>query len=771
MDEYASIDYGKDYLAHHGVKGMKWGVRNTIERMGISRKLRKNEKEYVKNQQQMLNAVRIKNRLKEKGRNTQLIDKQINAINSNISKNKNTTKQLLKDAKSKGYSVSSKDTRTGAQNYAVKSATRSAALNATITGLSGAATAAAYLGAAATVPITAPAAAIILGSYAAGAAAGGAVKGGLLGGAMGASYGSAVVSMQRKRGYQYADKVFNKNNDVPASILYKKYSISDMKHFDEFYSDYLAHYGVKGMKWGVRKSVERTGRVVRKMGGAVKNSATRIAGGLVKAGSAVRRAKNRRAIRSGNSERISKRINKMNTQELSEAVTRMQLANQIAANNAHRNTNTLGDVVSNSLKQKVGQMSQNALQTSVESVLRGESPLTGMIRNAKAQKASQEQQISQNISSTIANNYKIANSALQNKMNISAMEQQIAKNRYNAANDRQNLRNLNLQNAVNISNMNAQIAKNRYDAANSNQSLHDLLKSASTQSSRSTPISKPNTAIRTGSNIAKELFARPKQPTYSQAMRMNSFGSSSAKIVLYDNGIKPIVDLNAATRRSSTGAYTPRFVRHDDINEYISDFLAHYGVKGMKWGVRKDRSISDLKKRIMYGDSVDDRHRLWNNADWHGKYDNYDEDVLAERDIARDLYAHDVSFGKAMARRLIMGKKRSQNYNKLRASADSVYDLAYIKKDINRPVSEISDEEIGRAALKVNESMLQAVAIPNDEPWEWHESFKKGTKIRYGHELNFLDTMDSHLKNSRRFTRHDDIDEYASDFLAHLTGR
>lgn len=334
--------------------------------------------------------------------------------------------------------------------------------------------------------------------------------------------------------------ISNKNKIYINDLLH-----NNMRHSDILDSDYLAHYGVKGMKWGVRKSVERTGRVVRKMGGAVKNSASRIAGGLVRTGSAVRRFKNRRAIKSGNSERISKRMNKMNTQELSEAVTRMQLANQIAANNAHRNTNTLGDVVSNSLKQKVGQMSQNALQTSVDSILRGESPLTGMVRNAKAQRALQEQQISSNRLQTISNNYKIGNSALQNAMNVSAMNSQIAKNNYNAANDRQNLSNL-----------------------------------ISPGSSTST--------VQNGAKIAESLFARSKQPLYSQATRMNSFGRSSAKIVLYDNGVKPIVDLNAATRRSNTGAYTPRFARHDDINEYVSDFLAHYGVLGMKWGVRKD---------------------------------------------------------------------------------------------------------------------------------------------------------------------------------------
>ena len=388
MDEYTSIDYGKDYLAHHGVKGMKWGVRNTIERMGISRKLRKNEKEYVKSQQQMLNAIKTRNDFKQMGGGRREIAKQLDSniktISKNIKANRNTANKLIKEAKSKGYSVSTKNAKTGIKEQAVRGAKIGAAVKGARYGLVGAATAAAYLGAAATVPITAPAAAIILGSYAVGTGTVGAVKGGLLGGAMGAGVGTALVSNQRRNGYRYADKIFNKNNDVPASILYKKYSVSDMKHFDEFYSDYLAHYGVKGMKWGVRKSVERTGRVVRKMGGAVKNSASRIAGGLVRIGSAVRRFKNRRAIKSGNSAAIAKRADKMTTQELSDAVTRAHLVNQLN-NGQHQ----MGIIETNA-RNVANNFVKNSMESALSSIIGGEKFTDSMVKRYGGRTASEK---------------------------------------------------------------------------------------------------------------------------------------------------------------------------------------------------------------------------------------------------------------------------------------------------------------------------------------------------------------------------------------------
>lgn len=512
MDEYTSIDYGKDYLAHHGVKGMKWGVRNTIERMGISRKLRKNEKQYVKQQQQMLNAIKTRNDFERAGGSKTPMAKRLNdnikTIDKNIKANRNVANKLIKEAKSKGYSVSTKNSRTGVKEQAIRGAKVGAAVRGAKYGLVGAATAAAYLGAAATVPITAPAAAIILGSYAVGTGAAGAIKGGLLGGAMGAGIGAASVSSQRKNGYRYADKIFNKNSDVPASILYKKYSISDMKHFDEFYSDYLAHYGVKGMKWGVRKSVERTGRVVRKMGGAVKNSASRIAGGLVRTGSAVRRFKNRRAIKSGNSAQIARRADKMTTQELSDAVTRAHLVSQLNNNGQHH----MGIIETNA-RNVANNFVRNSMESALSSIIGGEKFTDSMVKRYGGKTASEK-----------------ANDAAQKYADF--LKRQSA----NSTNILRTLENNKKIREFNMPEVSAPKIKTTYTFQN-------------------------------GRTYANRILSRSRQTRYNQL-------SFSAR-----TNVSPIINTYDPNKRYN--------LWHSD--DYVSDFfLAHHGVLGMKWGVRKD---------------------------------------------------------------------------------------------------------------------------------------------------------------------------------------
>lgn len=245
-------------------------------------------------------------------------------------------------------------------------------------------------------------------------------------------------------------------------------------------SDTLEHYGVKGMKWGVRKAVERTGRVVRRAGGAVKRSASRIAGGLVRAGSAVRRFKNRRAIKSGDAKRILKRTNKMTNEELQSAVTRTQLINQLNSNNQNRGK-TIGDKVSDAVQGKVAKIASEALETSVNSILVGENPIVGVKRKA----------------------------------------------------------------TESISSSKASIAENRRKYINSVSSSSSSDKKESAPSPK---ITLPTTVTTT-----------------------------------------PVSDLD----KYLLNPYVPRhIVRH-------SDFLAHYGVKGMKWGVRKqyERTLNGLEKQ------------------------------------------------------------------------------------------------------------------------------------------------------------------------------
>lgn len=86
--------------------------------------------------------------------------------------------------------------------------------------------------------------------------------------------------------------------------------------------DYLAHHGVKGMKWGIRHDPERVGRLKR----GIKKAANTTINSIRR----VRSRKNARAIKSGNPYKVAKRFDKMSTSELQDAVTRINLQRQLA---------------------------------------------------------------------------------------------------------------------------------------------------------------------------------------------------------------------------------------------------------------------------------------------------------------------------------------------------------------------------------------------------------------------------------------------------------
>lgn len=311
------------------------------------------------------------------------------------------------------------------------------------------------------------------------------------------------------------------------------------KATDYWNSPYIEHHGVKGMKWGVRKAVRQVGRTVRNIGGAIKNTAN----GIVRVGSAVRRFKNRRAIKSGDANRILKRTKKMSNEELQQAVTRVQLVNGLNNNHGNTYSNSLGSIVSDSLKKKVGQMAADAMQTSIESILVGELPTTGLSRAANVQKQYQLQQISQNKLNAKTNMYKLQNAGLQNDLNVAGMRYKIAENNYNT-----------------------------------HKAKRELAK-----------MSKPKNKV---SVAAGSVLNRLGNKSVSKIPSSHQ----SVKIKLYDNSAftTPVVDIDKATRMPRYSSYTYRHLRHGDISmENLDDYLVHHGVLGMKWGVRKD-DLADI---------------------------------------------------------------------------------------------------------------------------------------------------------------------------------
>lgn len=114
------------------------------------------------------------------------------------------------------------------------------------------------------------------------------------------------------------DSNYRKNTNALASLnnSEKRQRNKVVKHSDELY-----HYGVKGMKWGVRKD-NRVVATAHKIGGAAKRSWNRQLGvRLVKAASAKGRA-------AAQSQSIYRKSKSMSDDELRRAINRMQLERQ-----------------------------------------------------------------------------------------------------------------------------------------------------------------------------------------------------------------------------------------------------------------------------------------------------------------------------------------------------------------------------------------------------------------------------------------------------------
>lgn len=104
-------------------------------------------------------------------------------------------------------------------------------------------------------------------------------------------------------------------------------------------NDELYHYGIKGMKWGIRRTPEQLGHVTKKVGDAASSAGKAIGSAAKKAGSAISKkaaeSKRNREAKKKHEEEVKKtqqnskkKISELTNDELRDRIQRMQLENQ-----------------------------------------------------------------------------------------------------------------------------------------------------------------------------------------------------------------------------------------------------------------------------------------------------------------------------------------------------------------------------------------------------------------------------------------------------------
>lgn len=110
----------------------------------------------------------------------------------------------------------------------------------------------------------------------------------------------------------------------------------------------------------------------------------------------------------------------------------------------------------------------------------------------------------------------------------------------------------------------------------------------------------------------------------------------------------------------------------------IDNFLAHYGVKGMRWGRRKakDTSFQDARREIMRGKTLDERV---NRARQEKKLKKLLRDDLSPRRAAAKDFT-----------KKLLDEHKSEIVAGLVTGATTAAGIAFMKYNLSRSFSEIS---------------------------------------------------------------------------------
>ena len=116
-----------------------------------------------------------------------------------------------------------------------------------------------------------------------------------------------------------------------------------------------------------------------------------------------------------------------------------------------------------------------------------------------------------------------------------------------------------------------------------------------------------------------------------------------------------------------------------------NDELAHYGVLGMKWGIRRASKKGETYTYKSHGQKKWEKKytKRLNSQKNPKKTQQAKEklDLYKARDKNRQYYAERTSVGKAFAKQLLLGPIGSGNYSRYRASGDTKL-ASYLKSNI-----------------------------------------------------------------------------------------
>lgn len=261
MDDYKAIESGKDYLAHHGVKGMKWGIRHDPVSSGegrrASKKLKKAADSTVRKVARRLKrASRTSIRAAKRARNRSLQRKIEKAIASGNSTRINKVFSKMNDAQAARavVRINQREVVLRARAEDGKRSLKNINMQRKIDTLN---LRNQYNKAKHPNLYTAKDNAINSGSKVVGTKLGSAMAETLISEVKKAAENPGSMTKEAEKAAETVaearkpDAPFDTTNAI--DVRYK------IKHSDfmDIGEDYLSHHGVKGMKWGIRHDEDR----------------------------------------------------------------------------------------------------------------------------------------------------------------------------------------------------------------------------------------------------------------------------------------------------------------------------------------------------------------------------------------------------------------------------------------------------------------------------------------------------------------------------------